>query len=131
MLSNRITRNFVLLMIIFSFNFCGPSIEISEEDLDKIEFNIDIIDHDGLYGPDGGLRSMDYEFCIPADEKAVKEVFGINPKIKIDRHAPGRSACGEGKYLCLGNTQQPGWKTKLLKLASLEYVKEIKESYWE
>ena len=42
---------------------------------EKIELDLDALDTRGLQGPPDGLRSMAYEFCIPADDEHVREPF--------------------------------------------------------
>ena len=42
----------------------------------KISFDLAALNEDGLYGPPDGLRALDYEFCIPAQE-ALAEAVGV------------------------------------------------------
>ncbi|MCP3931704.1 MAG: hypothetical protein GY705_21695 [Bacteroidetes bacterium] len=97
----------------------------------KITFNIDVLNEEGLQGSPDGLRSLDYEFCIPANEAYEKEVKQIDPSVKIQRQSKGRINCSEAEYLCIGTTYQKKYKKVLFQLASLEYVKKIDECFYE
>jgi len=120
-----------ILFISLFVTFCNiPESQYSEY-ADKIKFNLNNFNHDGLYGPDGGLRSLDYEFCIPAKVEVLEEIEEIDPSLKIHIDSPGRIGCTSDQYLCIGNTYQVGWKTKLLKLASKDYIEKIEESFGE
>jgi heat shock protein HslJ len=48
----------------------------------KVEFDLSRLDAQGLYGPHDGLRSLDYEFCIPATQAHLDEVRAIDPDIR-------------------------------------------------
>jgi hypothetical protein len=86
---------------------------------------------DGLYGPENGLRSLDYEFCIPAGALYSEEVRAIAPEVRCATGSRGRIGCTAGQALCLGATRGPGWKTVLERLAALEYVDRIVRNDWE
>lgn len=98
---------------------------------DKIRFDLSQLNEEGLYGPPDGLRSISYEFCIPAAEALVEEVTSIDSTVSIRRDSPGRIGCSEDQYLCVGNTHQGNYREVLLKLANLEYVKKIEQSFFE
>ncbi len=97
----------------------------------KISFNLGQLNDEGLYGPPSGLRALDYEFCIPADPTFEAQIKAIDPTIVVFAGSKGRVGCAQGEKLCIGNTHQPEFKTVLLKLASLPYVKQIKQSFFE
>jgi hypothetical protein len=97
----------------------------------KINFDLTMISPSGLTGKPDGLRSLTYEFCIPADSEAIKEVQSIDPSLKIYPHSPGRIGCKKGEYLCIGDTHQVQWKEILLKLANLTYIQKINPFYGE
>lgn len=99
--------------------------------LAKIRFSLDDIRPDGLRGPDDGLVSVSYEFCVPKDEKIFAEVRRIAPGVKISAGSKGRIGCGEDQALCIGTTHGPDWKKELLGLAELGYVVEIAECFFE
>lgn len=102
------------------------SLEV-KKNLAKIKLDLDQIDENGLTGPPDGKRLVAYEFCIPIDKKKRRKVRRIDPSVRFHLGSQGRSGCG-GQYLCIG---EGGNKKVLLKLAKLEYVKEINPCYWE
>ena len=114
---------------------CGStSTEVTtqaDDTMTKIELDLNSLDERGLQGPPDGLRSMAYEFCIPANEVSVREVIGIDPTIRVQRQSPGRIGCSEDQYLCIGETHQPDHKAVLQALASLPYVQRIIPAYFE
>jgi hypothetical protein len=97
----------------------------------KITFRLDDIRPDGLRGRPGGLVSVSYEFCIPADDRAYQEVRRIDPSVRIHRDSPGRIGCSSDQALCIGETHQPRWRDVLRELTSLPYVVEIRECHFE
>jgi hypothetical protein len=97
----------------------------------KITFDLGQLSEAGLYGPPAGLRALDYEFCIPADSTLEAQVKAIDPTIVVFTGSKGRIGCTEEEYLCIGNTHQPDFKNVLHKLASLPYVKQIKQCFFE
>ncbi|MCW1884691.1 hypothetical protein OKA04_08115 [Luteolibacter flavescens] len=97
----------------------------------KIKFDIDAIRPDGLRGPDDGLVTVSYEFCVPRDEASLAEVRRISPGVAIHPGSRGRIGCGEDQALCIGATSGPEWKQELLALADLGYVVEIRECFFE
>jgi hypothetical protein len=96
-----------------------------------IGFDIGRLNADGLQGPPSGLRALDYEYCIPADESAVAEVAAIDPSSRFMPGSRGRIGCGEGQTLVLGNTHQPGFRAILESLAALPYATRIVEAHFE
>ena len=97
----------------------------------KIRFDIDRLDADGLQGPRDGLRALHYEYCIPDRPDAVREVTAIDPTLQIQRGSPGRVGCAAGELLCLGHTHQPGYRAVLQRLATLPFIAEIHEAFFE
>jgi hypothetical protein len=95
---------------------------------DKITFDLSDISPEGLIGNQQSLRSVGYEFCIPAQADTLKAVKAIDPTVQFSR-SRGRIGCQSNQYLCIGETHQPDWKTVLLKLAELDYVKRI-DRFW-
>lgn len=98
---------------------------------DKITFNLNQLNDQGLYGPPGGLRALSYEFCIPADSRLANQVKAIDPTVVIYSNSKGRSRCSGYKYLCIGNTHQPEFRAVLLNLAGLPFVKRINQCFFE
>lgn len=100
-------------------------------EVEKLRFSLDGFRDDGLHGPPDGLRSLTYEFCIPADEQVYREVRRIDPSVQISPGARGRIGCAENQALCLGSTHQPGWRDVLRGLTKLAYVTEVRECFFE
>ena len=96
-----------------------------------ITFDLERINEDGLEGPPDGLRSVMYEFCIPADSASAAEVGAIDPSLEFYATSPGRIGCTGTQTLCIGSTHQADWRTILERLAALEYVTRIDETFWE
>jgi len=96
-----------------------------------IGFDLTRLDASGLQGPPGGLRALDYELCIPDDPSRRDEVAAIDPSARFHPGSPGRSRCGEGQVLVIGNTHQPGFQDILHRLAGLPYVARISETLYE
>lgn len=93
----------------------------------KIRLDLDQIYENGLIGPPEGKRMVAYEFCIPVDKRKRRQVHKIDPSIRFHLGSQGRSGCS-GQYLCIG---EGGTEKVLLKLARLDYIKEINPCYWE
>ena len=99
--------------------------------LSKINIDLSIFDENGLYGPPDGKRAMDYEFCIPSDEKYVLLIQKTDPSITIHRNSKGRINCSQLQYLVLGNTHQTHFKEILIQLASFDFIDRIDPNYFE
>lgn len=97
---------------------------------EKIGFDLEILNEDGLYGTQGNLRPMEYEFCIPVGKNARDEVASIDPSVHC---SPGRGlvGCRMDELLCRGNSEQKGHKRILIALARLNYVDRIEQSVFE
>ncbi|MCL7975845.1 MAG: hypothetical protein M8863_00910 [marine benthic group bacterium] len=96
-----------------------------------ITFDLEPISEDGLTGPPDGLRSVSYEFCIPADSASAAEVLAIDPSLKLHSGSPGRIGCSDTQTLCIGSTHQPEWRSILERLSALDYVTRIDQTFWE
>lgn len=102
-----------------------------EGSLAVIDFDLGRLNDSGLHGPQDGLRSMDYEFCIPASLTYQEAVAGIDPSARFMGHSRGRIGCGPAQVLVLGNTHQPGYREVLETLAALPYVDRISQAFFE
>jgi hypothetical protein len=98
---------------------------------DKIQLDLSLLDDRGLRGPRNGLRSMGYEFCIPANERYAAEVQRIDPTLELMRGSRGRIGCAKDQYLCVGQTGQRQYRQVLERLAALDYTSRIVESTFE
>lgn len=97
----------------------------------KIKLDFRKFDEDGLSGPADGKVSTHYEFCIPAEEKAWKQVKKIDPTASLMKGSSGRSGCLPDRWLVTGNTHQPHFKRVLYELARLPFVEKIQETFFE
>jgi hypothetical protein len=112
-----------------STNAPGPATEHAQRD--KITLDLSTLDDRGLRGSPSGLRSMSYEFCIPANERYAAEVQRIDPTLELMRGSRGRIGCTKSQYLCVGQTSQRGYRQVLERLAELDYTSRIVESTFE
>ncbi|MCF8267757.1 MAG: hypothetical protein K9I69_06710 [Ignavibacteriales bacterium] len=125
-------RAILILNSIFIFVNCGQIWKTYTADSEKILFNLEQFNNEGLLGTSHlELRSMDYEFCIPDLPECRDEVKQIDTTLQFFTDSPGRSGCGKGTILCIGNTHRPDFRESLLALAALPYITEIKEVFYE
>jgi len=96
---------------------------------DKLGFDLNTINPQGLYGPPEGLRAMSYEFCVPHDREYV--VLAIDPSIGRCQRSPGRVGCSAQQRLCIGNTHQYGYRLILQQLSALDYIERIEPAWFE
>ncbi|MGE5153290.1 MAG: hypothetical protein ACM3ST_04670 [Bdellovibrio bacteriovorus] len=96
-----------------------------------IGFDLGRLDDRGLQGSPGGLRSLDYEYCIPEAAPFRARVSAIDPSARFMPGSPGRIGCRPGQVLVLGNTHQPGFREVLQALAGLPFVERIQECVHE
>ncbi len=124
-----------IVMVVVSCSSSLQASSIVEPDLiantDKIEFDITKLNQQGLYGPADGLRSLSYEFCIPAEEHFVSTILIIDPEIKIYPQSPGRIACTQAEYLCMGDTYNKPYQKIFNDLSDLSFIKRIIQSVFE
>lgn len=97
----------------------------------RIGFDLNRVNKEGLQGPPDGLRALHYEYCIPDRPAALAQVRAIDPTLQTYRQSPGRIGCGEDELLCLGHTHQSGHREVLSQLARLNFVREIREAFFE
>lgn len=96
-----------------------------------IRFDMSRLNSEGLIGPADGLRSLGYEFCIPASEQSVGMVESIDPTAEVQRQSLGRIGCGSDEFLVLGNTHQADFEGVLVRLSKLPFVDRIEEAQFE
>jgi len=97
----------------------------------KIDFDISALDNEGLLGPQGGKRSLSYEFCIPDRVENRVEVERIDPTVSFSPESPGRIGCASQEILCIGSAHQRDFNTVLQQLAELPYVQRIQQTFFE
>jgi hypothetical protein len=124
----RIKNMIYLLLCFLTTSASQCSEKINKEALAKIQFDYSSLDENGLYR---GERSLDYEFCIPATETNRKTILDCESDTRIMEKSKGRIGCAEGQWLCIVSTNDPEWKRKLYKIASLPYVDRIIETVYE
>jgi hypothetical protein len=107
-----------------------PHSEVSDP-LDKITFDLNTVNDQGLRGPADGRVHVAYEFCIPASQSHAEKVIKIDPSIKIFRHSKGRIGCNKDQYLCIGHTGQKDFRAILHRLTTQDYIARIDECLWE
>jgi hypothetical protein len=96
----------------------------------KVKIDFRKFDSDGLAGPENGKIAANYEFCIPQSEKLLLQVRKIDPTA-VKTAGKGRVACSDSEWLIIGSTHQKQLQWVLYQLASLSYVKEIQETFFE
>lgn len=117
----------VLLAGLFASSCAGPRVGHQG----KIRFNVEEIDDRGLIGPPDGLASVAYEFCIPEGDAYTRQVMLVDPSVRFYPGSRGRIGCERKKVLCIGSTGKPNWRGRLLELSALDYVTEIRRSFFE
>jgi hypothetical protein len=121
-----------LLSVLVLSASCQPAPAADNRNaLDKITFDLNALDENGLYGPTDGKRSLDYEFCIPRGDAYAQEVLAVDPSLNFYPHSRGRIGCTEQQTLAIGNTHQPNAQFILMELANLEYIERIQQVDWE
>ena len=96
-----------------------------------IEFDLSVLDDDGLRGPPDGKVAVSYEFKIPDTSAARAEVRALDRTVQFLGGSPGRIGAGKGECLCIGSTHQPDFRKRLRRLAALSYVERIIECHFE
>jgi hypothetical protein len=120
----------VLAVCTGAVNSCGSSKQ--KQPSEKISFDLSEFTDDGLRErPKGEFNAISYEFCIPADEETLNEVKKIDTTLSVYKTSKGRSGCSDKEWLCIGKSHRAGFKSVILKLASLRYIRKISETFWE
>lgn len=128
-MKNSLAILLVLIICSLAVYSCGGS---KKDVSSKITFALSEFTEDGLREkPKGEFNAISYEFCIPADEEKLKEVRDIDTTVGVYKDSKGRSGCSDKEWLCIGNSRRAGFKSVILKLASLSYVRKINETFWE
>jgi hypothetical protein len=96
----------------------------------KIKLDFKEINAEGLSGPPKGKVAVNYEFCIPAEEKYWRQVRKTDSSARKNT-GKGRVGCTEKQWLVIGSTHQKNYQRILFQLASLPYVEQIQQTYWE
>ena len=96
--------------------------------LSKIKFDYSKLDEAGLRN---GEVAVDYEFCIPANESYLAQVMDIDPGIRVMKKSKGRIGCSSQQWLIINSTHSTDWKKILHTFAYLDFVDEIRETFYE
>lgn len=94
----------------------------------KVRFDVSAIDERGLRN---GEVAVDYEYCIPADKQSLDQVRAIDPNVRCLESATGRIGCSKSEWLCISSTHDPAWKDRLGRLASLPFIREFRQVFYE
>lgn len=121
-----ITTAIVTLLVV------GPAIQCKRQlkpsAMAKISFDYSSLDANGLRH---GESSVDYEFCIPANEDVLADIQKIEPDVRVLKGSRGRVGCTGMEWLCIINTHDMEWKKKLYAIAALPYVERLAEVFYE
>jgi hypothetical protein len=93
--------------------------------LDKIKFDLDLINEHGIEINSTTGQSIYYQFCIPNSDSLALQVFKTEPAVDIYKNNAGDIGCTKEQQMCMGHTHPNGWKTRLIRLAKLPYVGNI------
>jgi hypothetical protein len=96
----------------------------------KIKLDFKELDAEGLTAQGKSKVALNYEFCIPTDDKHWKAVKKIDPTAQKNG-GRGRAGCKEGQWLVIGSTHQKNYQRVLYELASLPFVGQILPVFWE
>jgi hypothetical protein len=119
---------FALLLLFVSCR--APKPPESADVWKKIKLDFKELDADGLSAQGKGKVAMNYEFCIPAEDKHWKTVKKIDPTAQKNG-GRGRVGCKDGQWLITGSTNQKNYQRVLYELASQPFVGQILQVYWE
>ena len=112
-----------------SLNQTGYGNSLTES---KIRFDLTTFNDEGYrVHPDGEKSSANYEFCIPANDSVLNIVKAIDPTAGEMKGSKGRSGCTDKEWLVIGSTRQSNFKEVLKKLAGLDFIRKITETFWE
>ena len=125
----RLFSRLIFLINVIYLLSCASTKDVSNGcKSDKIKFDLRALDDNGYHLKT--RQPLEYEFCISDNEMVLKEVLSINPELK-KTSSKGRSNCGKGQVLILGNTDNKAFKSMLCEIANLDYIKEVSQTHWE
>jgi len=97
----------------------------------KVEFDVSLLDKDGLRGSSDSKVAVSYEFCIPDNDACRAEIKAIDQTVQFMPGSHGRIGAGKGECLCIGSTHQENFQDVLRALAEKSYVARIIECHFE
>lgn len=119
---------FALLLF---FTYCrAPKVPESADVWKKIKLDFKALDAEGLTAQGEGKVAVNYEFCIPAEDRHWKKVKNIDPTAQKNA-GRGRVGCQDSQWLVIGSTNQKNYQRVLYELASLPFVGGIYQVFWE
>lgn len=125
-------RIITAILVLSSILYFGCSASDKQTQSDKINFDLSKFDNEGYRtAPDGSKSSAHYEFCIPASDSVLAEILSIDPDAGVMKGSKGRSGCSDKEWLVVSPTRKAGFKDIIKKLAALQYIRKISETYWE
>jgi hypothetical protein len=121
-----------VFLIVMSFAACSQKAKPENPYVwNKVKVDFNRLDENGLAGPPNGKVAVNYEFCIPGADKYWNEVHKIDKTAQLQKTSKGRAGCNKSEWLVIGSTHQENYRRVLYELASLTYVKEIQETFFE
>lgn len=96
--------------------------------LEKIRFDLNKIDPNGLEGPPAGKREIQYQFCVPNTEARRLEIAELDPTARFESEVAGRAGCTADEILVHARTGAPNWRGRMEAVAALPYVKSIRRT---
>jgi hypothetical protein len=130
-----VTNNILLTCLIAALLLCGScGRQTAADEIDasgKITFDLEQFNADGLRGPPDGLAAIDYEFCIPNQERHKQQIRSIDSTVQFMCGSRGRINCDKTRCLCIGSTHQESFRQVLLDLAAMDYIERIDWCVWE
>lgn len=117
-------RNLFFILLTFASAGCASS----KLNSDKIQFDISQIQPSGL---ENGQVIVDYEYCIPNEDKYIQKLKVIDPDVRILQKAKGRIGCKDNYILCISTTSDSKWKKQLARISNLDYVERIERTHYE
>lgn len=131
-MTKYLSFTFLFLPAVFFFVACNRKTPPEDPAIwKKIKIDFSKIDENGLAGPPSGKVAVNYEFCIPAAEKYWSEVKKTDKTLELQKGSKGRIGCGQDTWLIIGSTHQANYRRVLYELASLGYVQQIQETFFE
>ena len=107
---------------------CQRPVKIPPEILQKIGFDLNNFDNEGMLTTGTGKRAIIYEYCIPRARQAVSVISTIDFSAEVKTDTPGKVNCSAQEVLVQGNSHQDNFKALIVQLARLPFVKRIEQS---
>lgn len=104
------------------------TVKIPPEILQKIGFDLNKFDNEGMLATSDGKRAIIYEYCIPRAQQAVSVISTIDFSAEVKPDTSGKINCSAQEVLVQGNSHQDNFKALIVQLARLPFVKRIEQS---